>query len=326
VLGPDHGYWKAISRNLRSALCPGRFDKYVLLHSEKRSPELQNYADHAVPAFWWSHALIALDWYRFAQHDCRLGVTNPEVFEKDFNVYARAWTGTREYRLALLSLLQQTDTLHRCRVSFSHRDSGVYFRDHVFTNRDLDLDFDGAQLEPTEISSCRSAHYDIEHYAACAIDVVLETVFDDPRLHLTEKILRPIACAKPFLLVSTVGALQYLKDYGFETFDGLIDESYDEISDPLPRLRAIASEMSRISRLSASAKKTLYGDLYRIAQRNQTRFFSQSFADHVVTELRQNLAQAIHEVRSNWGDAQLIFGSYTTLTEQEKIQAEVKGE
>lgn len=325
VLGPDHGYWKAIANNLRSALCPGRFDKYVLVHSEKRSLELQKYHKDAVPAYWWSHALIALDWYRFAQHDRSLDFRSRGSYAKDFNIYARAWSGTREYRLTLLALLQYHHVLEHCRVSFCHRDAGISFRDHVFANSYLDLDFDGAGLESSEISSCRSAHYDSEHYSVCAIDLVLETILDDPRLHLTEKILRPIACGKPFILASTMGALQYLKDYGFETFADHIDESYDSIVDPLERLRAIAVEMHRISRLPEVEKCQLYQNLHSVAYHNQQRFFSNDFANQVVNELRFNLQQALEEVRTHWGHATRLFDSYTTLTDQERVQAEVKG-
>jgi hypothetical protein len=68
---------------------------------------------------------------------------------------------------------------------------------------------------------------------------VLETLFDDHRWHLTEKSLRPIACGKPFVLMATPGSLQYLRQYGFKTFDGLIDETYDSIQNPKQRLQAV---------------------------------------------------------------------------------------
>jgi hypothetical protein len=44
------------------------FDKNVVLHSEKNSPELDKYAgdDRFIPAYYWSHAVISLDWFRYA--------------------------------------------------------------------------------------------------------------------------------------------------------------------------------------------------------------------------------------------------------------------
>ena len=86
---------------------------------------------------------------------------------------------------------------------------------------------------------------------------MLETLFDDTRWHLTEKSLRPSACGKPFMLAATAGSLQYLRSYGFKTFSGLIDESYDLIVEPHLRLQSIAQEMQRISQLSPNKKYKL---------------------------------------------------------------------
>jgi hypothetical protein len=124
------------------------------------------------------------------------------------------------------------------------------------------------------------------------MEVVLETLFDDSRLHLTEKTLRPIACGKPFILASTVGSLQYLKNYGFETFDGLIDESYDLIGNSKDRLHAIVQEMKRIATLNADDKQQLYEKLHQIADRNKQRFFN-GFFDQIVEEYKTNMIQGL---------------------------------
>jgi hypothetical protein len=137
-----------------------------------------------------------------------------------------------------------------------------------------------------------SADYCGPDYAACGIEIVLETLFDDERLHLTEKILRPIACGKPFLMVATAGSLQYLRDYGFETFADVIDESYDTITDSRDRLDAVIEEMKRISALDVDAKQVLYTKLHEIAQRNKQRFFNGLF-DQVIEEYKTNLNQAM---------------------------------
>ena len=58
---------------------------------------------------------------------------------------------------------------------------------------------------PTGASSLASADFDIEDYNNTDIEVVLETLFDDTRWHLTEKALRPIACGQPFMFAATQG-------------------------------------------------------------------------------------------------------------------------
>ncbi len=45
------------------------FDQCILLHSEKNSNEIDKYANSGfIPTYYWSHALIARDWFRYAQH------------------------------------------------------------------------------------------------------------------------------------------------------------------------------------------------------------------------------------------------------------------
>ena len=142
-----------------------------------------------------------------------------------------------------------------------------------------------------------SASYTSQHYNTCWFDVVLETLFDDDRLHLTEKILRPIACGKPFLLASTVGSLEFLRSYGFRTFHGIIDESYDEIADSEQRLLAVVSVMKHISTLSASARSEIQRQLQQVCDHNRRWFFSREFFDLVIRELNTNLAQAVRASR-----------------------------
>jgi hypothetical protein len=73
----------------------------VLLHSEKQSQDVALYQqDGFVTAYYWSHAIIALDWFRFAQH-----TEQQKAVRKTFLIYNRAWAGTREYRLKFVELL-----------------------------------------------------------------------------------------------------------------------------------------------------------------------------------------------------------------------------
>jgi hypothetical protein len=141
--------------------------------------------------------------------------------------------------------------------------------------------------EPTAASTY-SADYSANDYKECWFDVVLETLFDDQRLHITEKTLRPIACGKPFILTATHGSLDYLRSYGFKTFGDYIDESYDSISDPYQRLEAIIQLMTKISMLSLSEKEELNKKFLPIIKYNQQRFFSKEFSDQVINEFKTN--------------------------------------
>lgn len=123
---------------------------------------------------------------------------------------------------------------------------------------------------------------------------MLETLFDDDRLHLTEKILRPIACGKPFILASTHGALEYLRSYGFRTFGDVIDESYDLETDSLQRMNKIILTMQHIQQLEPAQQKELGRQLDSIVKFNKQRFFSEDFAQQLKKEFLQNYRHAKH--------------------------------
>jgi hypothetical protein len=270
------------------------YDLILLCHSEKNSEQLKKYEDAGfVGVYWWSHAMIARDWYRYAEHDSRLTM-NLDCINKDFLIYNRAWSGTREYRLKFSEMIVTNQLLDHCKMKFSAFDNGVHYQQHKYKNTRLAINADlEAYFENNSSSSTYSGDYNSKDYASTAIEVVLETMFDDQRLHLTEKCLRPIACGKPFILVSTPGALGYLRDYGFQTFDSLLDESYDTIQDPVERLNAVIDLMSHISRLPRDEKINLWTKLQVIADYNRRHFFSTNFESMIIQEYKQNFSRAL---------------------------------
>jgi hypothetical protein len=271
-----------------------QFDGTILLHSELHSPEVEKYQQaNFVPVYYWSHAIIAGDWFRYANHDPEL-LFKTEHIQQDFLIYNRSWSGTREYRLCFIEHLVQADLLLHTKTNFNPWDNDCYYTDHQFVNAELQIYTDDLHeyLQPTSADSNASADYNSHDYHTSGIEIVLETLFDDCRWHLTEKTLRPIACGKPFMLMSTAGSLKYLKLYGFKTFDGLINESYDEIIDPKLRLKSVIQEMQRIANMPWDEKQHFYQQLHEIAKQNKTHFF-QTFSDIVSAEYVDNMNSAL---------------------------------
>ena len=254
-----------IDLNLRYRI-PGSMQKYfILLHSELNSPEVEKYNNSGMfkTAFWWSHALISRDWYRFAKYDLSL---NKQQIKNLFLVYCRDTTGYRSYRKDFLSMLNSKS-----------------LKEHCYIPSELSI-----------IDSDASATYVASDFNSTAISIVLETVFDQ-RIHLTEKILRPIACGHPFIIAAGPGTLGFLKQYGFKTFSPFIDESYDLITDNSLRLQAIASEMKRISLLNSVQLSQLLSNCQEIANHNKKVFFSDEFQDLIINELVANVNRAFEE-------------------------------
>ena len=273
------------------------YDQGILLHSEKRSVNLELYQNNGyLPAYYWSHAIIARDWFRYAKH-----VKQKKQVDKIFLVYNRAWAGTREYRLKFSELLIKLNLQNYCKTSINpiEPELGIHYKLHKFSNpiwQPMQV------LENYFPSSSAHSHYsadfDLEDYEYTEIEVVLETLFDDDRLHLTEKSLRPIACGQPFILAGTHGSLEYLRSYGFKTFADVWDESYDTIKDPEKRLCAITELMRQIAKWNAPTKKTNMAKAYAIAEYNKQHFFSQEFFNQIIKELRLNLSDALNKLKN----------------------------
>jgi len=248
--------------NLRNTIVWSWQKAWTLLHSEVNSAELVKYENTGryVGAYWWSHGMIARDWYRYAENDRSFCYTDPN---KLFLVYARDFTGTRVYRKEFLSKL--ADIEHSCQIG---------------------------SIGSHSVTSNSSAVYCSDDFNATGISVVLETLFDDVRIHLTEKILRPIACGHPFILAAGPGSLALLRRYGFETFSPWINESYDDITDSALRMEAIINEMKRLANLSRQQQHWILESCRAVAQRNKKRFFHNDFFNHIVKELIDNVGLA----------------------------------
>jgi hypothetical protein len=153
-------------------------------------------------------------------------------------------------------------------------------------------------VNPTTAQSTYSADFDTADYNSTEIEVVLETLFDDDRLHLTEKSLRPIACGQPFIIAGTYGSLEYLRSYGFKTFSDVWDESYDQIQDPLARLHAIVNLMKQIAGWDTDTKISKIAQARSVADYNRKHFFSQEFDNVILDELKTNLTLAFDELQT----------------------------
>lgn len=78
-----------------------------------------------------------------------------------------------------------------------------------------------------------------EPYVDTYFSVVTETVFDYPYSFRTEKIAKPLAMGHPWIAASGVGFYRDMRNLGFQTFSGIIDESFDTIDHHQTRMDRI---------------------------------------------------------------------------------------
>jgi len=103
-----------------------------------------------------------------------------------------------------------------------------------------------------------------------AINIVLEThiIEQSNGVSLTEKTYKPILLKKPFLVYGIPNILGMLRENGFRTFHGIIDESYDSIQDENERRLAIIQEVDRLNKLDIDSFTSVLKQCESICEHN----------------------------------------------------------
>lgn len=76
-------------------------------------------------------------------------------------------------------------------------------------------------------------------YIDTYFSIVNETVFENKYSFRTEKIWKPIIMGQPWIAVANAGFYKDIRNLGFRTFDNVIDESFDLITDNQQRIERI---------------------------------------------------------------------------------------
>jgi len=101
-----------------------------------------------------------------------------------------------------------------------------------------------------------------EHFTDSYFTFVTETTFvndnDENVLFLTEKIYQPILQYHPFIVAACPGTLAYMRQYGYETFPELFDESYDTEQDLKKRTALILENIERVANMPIEELHNIY--------------------------------------------------------------------
>jgi len=141
------------------------------------------------------------------------------------------------------------------------------------------------------MSSCWLDQFDL--CAQSLVYHVTETVYTGRRSQLTEKSFKPIALGMPFVLSATAGSLAYLREYGFKTFEGIFDESYDIETDDIRRIERVTKLLKELNDLSVAERQALHRACLPIVEHNFEHFYGQGFSDILWNELL-NMLKELH--------------------------------
>jgi hypothetical protein len=247
--------------------------------------------------YFFYHGFASLDWFRDSQY---LGEQDSVV--NHFISLNHLISHKRSYRMALTARLITLGVIDQGTVSFHgsaedcqqeiispytnlSQSSRKLISKTLCTNKNLPriVDFN-------DISGAASAHFGFYEYRLWQksfLHLVNETVFYDQKLHLTEKTFKPIVSQRPFVLVAAPNNLQYLRNYGFQTFGDWWDESYDSIEDNDQRLDAIAKIIQDLCRRPMNQIREILQDMQSVLNHNKQHFFGE-FRQFIVEELVDN--------------------------------------
>ena len=132
---------------------------------------------------------------------------------------------------------------------------------------------------------------------------VSETVFFGRRNHLTEKTFKPIALGMPFVLSAPVGSLEYLRQYGFKTFDSVWDERYDTIKEDNERVEVLSFILNKLDKKSEQEKNDIFKKCIPIIEHNWNHFYGGGFErilwEELTTMLHNLKAATQHDLSSH---------------------------
>jgi hypothetical protein len=284
--------------------------------------------------YYFFHGFAALDWYR-GYYALNFQKKVNRLYKKDFITYNRLILKDRSYRIYFVSKLIENNLINMGLVSFNVSNDNADWKkeildknsklskiakNHIVKNLlhyEKKLIIDGDQV-PGQASANipRSIIVNDPENNMLNLDsfwhVVTETVFYYNKLHLTEKIFKPIVSKQPFMLLAAPGNLAYLKSYGFKTFDSVIDESYDAIQDPDQRIDAVVDQLNWYCNLTDAEKLDIAGKLEPIIEHNFRHFYGE-FRHIITRELLDNCQTLFKEI--GYDDSGIAYGDvYRVLT------------
>lgn len=283
--------------------------RVILLNTEQESQDknklLLRYRFRDCYSFF--HVFAAADWYRGYRYD--VSITDPltRTIKKKYITFNRLTGGARVYRSMLIAELANAGLLEHGHVSYSDhcpiyghyrenlRDAVSRYRiDGAYTEgciQQLDqvkfpLRIDsGADYIPNGSMTLGAIRQNMESF----LHIVTETCFWEHKRHLTEKIFKPIVARQPFVLLGPARNLEYLRSYGFRTFDRWWDESYDQLENPIHRIQAVVSIVRDICGKSDQELTDLLHEMRDTLEHNYRLIESGQMLNRAWQELKDNL-------------------------------------
>jgi hypothetical protein len=185
---------------------------------------------------------------------------------------------TKEHRKLLYVLLNQKHYFKDIVFTFGHRPLTTVFPNEILLTIEEQKIYQSLPQAVEFIDSDAIVGIDLtlNHpaYQESYVNLVTETTVVSPML--SEKTFKPIVAGQLFVLVAYQGAMQFLRDIGVDTFDDIIDHSYDLIEDTRTRINQALVQIDRLVQLDLPG---IYKEIKPRLIKNSEYFLSNQFRD-----------------------------------------------
>jgi len=228
------------------------------------------------------------------------------------NYFLMKIRNAREHRLAVLYKMVSSDLLEYGDWSFlSPSGYNVVSTGHIIERYNLQNLHLGRvknmyDTAPHLLKSEQNAEYDkvnawtdneFKPHIDSYFEICFETFIHTDCKSLTEKIFKPLINFQPFIFVAFPGALKLLRELGFKTFEGFIDESYDLETDNSIRIELITKEIKRLCEMSKEELHNWYWSMEEILVHNHKTLLNYNktkiFGEELIKEFNNFIYKVI---------------------------------
>lgn len=104
--------------------------------------------------------------------------------------------------------------------------------------------------------------------------IVLESFIGERTVFLTEKTFKPILNLQPFVILGPPGSLALLHQFGYQTFNKWVDESYDDEHQQEARVYKLYTQVKKLAAMTHSELQTMTEEMQAVLLHNQQVFLS----------------------------------------------------
>lgn len=278
-------------------------NKRIIISSEYSTEQDLLCRDYSlIPCHYFYHALLCHEWYRNYWYT----VQNNVNFDRVYITYNNLIIDKRLYRANLITELNSRGIMDSGYVSYNTAQLGRLSEslksykllppEHK-KNIESNLNLLGQKrvIDTDAAHGGLSAEINIPAMQSAFVNLVTETIFYEDKIHLTEKIFKPIVARTPFLLLAGPNNLAYLKRYGFKTFSDYWSEDYDSLTNNVDRFAAVMEILEKLCNTPYHELVSMKRDMQHILDHNFNTFFKTMrpvVADELVTNLGNALKQA----------------------------------